>query len=197
MSALPPPHETRTKQEASDVLTAGIFAALFAAPLLLCSVPAVSAAWGESNVVGLYRHSALQHSLDDISVSPVGSGIDVASAWAPLPSLHLISQTIMAQHKQTQGDNKKARIATKQLQVAVSKIAKTCLEIGEQIAMIESQANVLETELGQWYNKLPCMTLNSLIFSGKKRILKIGNAVTIWAFWRYKKEKNGRTQGPS
>ncbi|KAJ1100628.1 hypothetical protein NDU88_005709 [Pleurodeles waltl] len=90
----------------------------------------------------------LQHSLDDISVGPVDSGIDVVSAGAPLPFLHLIYQTIMAQYKQIQGDSKKARAANKQLQVAVSKIAKTCSEIGEWIAMIESQANVLETELG-------------------------------------------------
>ncbi|KAJ1210994.1 hypothetical protein NDU88_006356 [Pleurodeles waltl] len=89
----------------------------------------------------------LQHSLDDISVGPAGSGIDAASTWAPLPSLHLIYQTIMAQHKQTQGVSKKAMVATKQLQVAVSKIAKSCSEIGERITMIESRANVLETEL--------------------------------------------------
>ncbi|KAJ1108582.1 hypothetical protein NDU88_005958 [Pleurodeles waltl] len=90
----------------------------------------------------------LQHSLDDIFVDPADSGINVASAGAPLPSLHLIYQTIMAQHKQTQGDSKKARVATKQLPVAVSKIAKTCSEIGERIPTIESRANALETELG-------------------------------------------------
>ncbi|KAJ1201504.1 hypothetical protein NDU88_005313 [Pleurodeles waltl] len=89
----------------------------------------------------------LQHNQDGISVGPAGSGIDVASARAPLPSLHLIYQTTMAQHKQTQGDSKKARVATKQLQVAVSKIAKTCSEIGKRIVTIESRANVLETEL--------------------------------------------------
>ncbi|KAJ1198901.1 hypothetical protein NDU88_002739 [Pleurodeles waltl] len=83
-----------------------------------------------------------------ISVGSVGSDIDVASVGAPLPSLHLIYQTIMAQHKQTQGDSKKARVTTKQLQVAVSKIEKTCSEIGERIVTIESQANALETELG-------------------------------------------------
>ncbi|KAJ1163269.1 hypothetical protein NDU88_003730 [Pleurodeles waltl] len=55
---------------------------------------------------------------------------------------------MMAQHKQIPGDNKKARVATKQLQAAVSKIAKTCSQIGEGIAMIEIRANVLEAELG-------------------------------------------------
>ncbi|KAJ1110138.1 hypothetical protein NDU88_007493 [Pleurodeles waltl] len=90
----------------------------------------------------------LQHSLGDISVDPADSQIDVMIVGAPLPSLHLIYQTIMAQHKQTQGDSKKARVATKQLQVAVTKIPKTCSEIGERIATIEARANVLETELG-------------------------------------------------
>ncbi|KAJ1122378.1 hypothetical protein NDU88_000867 [Pleurodeles waltl] len=54
------------------------------------------------------------------------------------PSLHLINQTMMEQHKQIQSDNKKARVATKQLQIAVSKIAKTCSEIGERIATIQN-----------------------------------------------------------
>ncbi|KAJ1190705.1 hypothetical protein NDU88_000027 [Pleurodeles waltl] len=49
---------------------------------------------------------------------------------------------------QIQGDNKKARVATKHLQVALSKVAKTCSEIGERIAMIESCASVLEGEVG-------------------------------------------------
>ncbi|KAJ1153152.1 hypothetical protein NDU88_005914 [Pleurodeles waltl] len=64
------------------------------------------------------------------------------------PSLHLIYQTMMAQHKQIQGDNKKARLATKQLQVAVSKVAKSCSEIGERIATTETRTSVLEAELG-------------------------------------------------
>ncbi|KAJ1205797.1 hypothetical protein NDU88_001223 [Pleurodeles waltl] len=63
-------------------------------------------------------------------------------------SLALIYETIMAQHKQTQGDSKKVRVATKQLQVAVSKIAKSCSEIGERNATMEARADVFETELG-------------------------------------------------
>ncbi|KAJ1179777.1 hypothetical protein NDU88_005011 [Pleurodeles waltl] len=55
---------------------------------------------------------------------------------------------MMTQHKQIQGDNKKARVAAKHLQVAVRKVAKTCSEIGERIAMIESRASVLEGEVG-------------------------------------------------
>ncbi|KAJ1090180.1 hypothetical protein NDU88_003315 [Pleurodeles waltl] len=90
----------------------------------------------------------LQHSLDDVSVGPVCSGTDAVSEGAPPPSLHLIYQTIMAQHKQIQGDSKKARVTMKQLQVAISKIAMTYSEIGEWTATIESRANVLETELG-------------------------------------------------
>ncbi|KAJ1205279.1 hypothetical protein NDU88_000714 [Pleurodeles waltl] len=89
----------------------------------------------------------LLHSLDDLSVAPAHSETDALNAEtvSPSPSLH---QTIMAQHKQTQRDSKKARVATKQLQVAVSKIAKTCSEIGERIAAIECRADVLESDLG-------------------------------------------------
>ncbi|KAJ1105503.1 hypothetical protein NDU88_002909 [Pleurodeles waltl] len=64
------------------------------------------------------------------------------------PSLHLINQTMMVQHKQIQGDNKKAKVASKHLQVAVSKIAKTCSEIGERITTIETRTSVLEAEFG-------------------------------------------------
>ncbi|KAJ1178143.1 hypothetical protein NDU88_003390 [Pleurodeles waltl] len=89
----------------------------------------------------------LQHNQDDVCEGPGDDVIDGVGEGAP-SSLHLIYQTMMAQNKQTQGDNKKACVATKQLQVAVSKIAKTCSEIGESIAIIETQACVLEAELG-------------------------------------------------
>ncbi|KAJ1152641.1 hypothetical protein NDU88_005416 [Pleurodeles waltl] len=90
----------------------------------------------------------LPHSLDDLLVDPAGLKIDATKSETSPPPMGLIYQTIMAQHKQTQGDGKKARVATKQLQVAVSKIAKTCSEIGERIATVESQGDVLETDLG-------------------------------------------------
>ncbi|KAJ1174412.1 hypothetical protein NDU88_006234 [Pleurodeles waltl] len=64
------------------------------------------------------------------------------------PSFALIYEPIMVQHKQTQWDSKKVRVATKQLKVAVSKIAKSCSDIGERIAAIETGAEVLETDLG-------------------------------------------------
>ncbi|KAJ1202035.1 hypothetical protein NDU88_005838 [Pleurodeles waltl] len=92
----------------------------------------------------------LLHSMDDLSLAPARSEANVLNAEtvSPSPSLHLIYQTITAQHKQTQRDSKKARVATKQLQVAVSKVAKTCSEIGERIAAIECRADVLESDLG-------------------------------------------------
>ncbi|KAJ1190965.1 hypothetical protein NDU88_000282 [Pleurodeles waltl] len=93
----------------------------------------------------------LLHSMDDLSVAPARSetnGLNAETVF-PSPFLHLIYQTIMAQHKQTQRDSKKARVATKQLQVAVSKVAKTCSEIGERIAAIECRADVLESDLGE------------------------------------------------
>ncbi|KAJ1142595.1 hypothetical protein NDU88_008909 [Pleurodeles waltl] len=92
----------------------------------------------------------LLHSMDDLSVAPARADVNVLNAETvpPSPSLHLIYQTITAQHKQTQRDSKKARVATKQLQVAVSKVAKTCSEIWERIAAIECRADVLESDLG-------------------------------------------------
>ncbi|KAJ1140897.1 hypothetical protein NDU88_007234 [Pleurodeles waltl] len=89
----------------------------------------------------------LQHISDNVFKGP-GDFVTVSAGDGDPPSLHLIYQTIMAQHKQSQGDNKKARVASKQLQVAVSKIAKSCSEIGERIATIETCTSVLEAELG-------------------------------------------------
>ncbi|KAJ1119344.1 hypothetical protein NDU88_007530 [Pleurodeles waltl] len=92
----------------------------------------------------------LLHSMGDLSMAPAQAEVNVLNAETapPPPSLHLIYQTIMLQHKQTQRDSKKARVATKQLQVAVSKVAKTCSEIGERIAAIECRADALESDLG-------------------------------------------------
>ncbi|KAJ1203942.1 hypothetical protein NDU88_007723 [Pleurodeles waltl] len=74
----------------------------------------------------------LLHSMGDLSVAPAQTEVNVLNAETapPSPSLHLIYQTITSQHKQTQRDSKKARVATKQLQVTISKVAKTCSEIG-------------------------------------------------------------------
>ncbi|KAJ1104481.1 hypothetical protein NDU88_001892 [Pleurodeles waltl] len=92
----------------------------------------------------------LLHSMGDLSVAPVQTEVNVLNVETapPPPSLHLIYQTITSQHKQTQRDSKKARVATKQLQVAISKVAKTCSEIGERIAAIECRADALESDLG-------------------------------------------------
>ncbi|KAJ1179542.1 hypothetical protein NDU88_004776 [Pleurodeles waltl] len=92
----------------------------------------------------------LLHSMGDLSVAPAQAEVNVLNAETgpPSPSLHLIYQTITSQHKQTQRDSKKARVATKELQVAVSKVAKTCSEIGERIAAIECRADALESDLG-------------------------------------------------
>ncbi|KAJ1202677.1 hypothetical protein NDU88_006474 [Pleurodeles waltl] len=92
----------------------------------------------------------LLRSMGDLSVAPAQTEVNVLNVETvpPSPSLHLIYQTITSQHKQTQRDSKKARVATKQLQVAVSKVAKTCSEIGERIAAIECRADALESDLG-------------------------------------------------
>ncbi|KAJ1151090.1 hypothetical protein NDU88_003877 [Pleurodeles waltl] len=92
----------------------------------------------------------LLHSMGDLSVAPAQTEANVLNVETapPSPSLHLIYQIITSQHKQTQRDSKKARVATKQLQVAISKVAKTCSEIGERIAAIECRADALESDLG-------------------------------------------------
>ncbi|KAJ1119145.1 hypothetical protein NDU88_007331 [Pleurodeles waltl] len=92
----------------------------------------------------------LLHSMGDLSVAPAQTEVNVLNVESapPSPSLHLIYQTITSQHKQTQRDSKKARVATKQLQVAISKVAKTCSEIGERIVAIECRAEALESDLG-------------------------------------------------
>ncbi|KAJ1208622.1 hypothetical protein NDU88_004005 [Pleurodeles waltl] len=89
----------------------------------------------------------LQHNSDNVFKGP-GDFATVSAGDGDPPSLHLIYQTVMVQQKQSQGNNKKARVASKQLQVAVSKIAKTCSEIGERIATIKTCTSVLEAELG-------------------------------------------------
>ncbi|KAJ1141980.1 hypothetical protein NDU88_008308 [Pleurodeles waltl] len=88
-----------------------------------------------------------QHNSDNVFKGQRDPVTDSVGDGAP-PSLHLIYQTMMAQHKQIQGDDKKARVASKQLQVTVSKITKSCSEIGERIATIETRTSVLEAELG-------------------------------------------------
>ncbi|KAJ1138131.1 hypothetical protein NDU88_004522 [Pleurodeles waltl] len=92
----------------------------------------------------------LLHSIGDLSVAPAQTEVNVLNAETapPSPSLHLIYQTITSQHKQMQRDSKKARVATKQLQVAISKVAKTCSEIGDRIAAVECRVDVLESDLG-------------------------------------------------
>ncbi|KAJ1153335.1 hypothetical protein NDU88_006096 [Pleurodeles waltl] len=97
--------------------------------------------------------------LDEASTSPSIDSETCDSSTAPLTPISVLrgtaikcqskqTETITSQHKQTQRDSKKARMATKQLQVAVSKVAKTCSEIGEWIAAIECRADALESDLG-------------------------------------------------
>ncbi|KAJ1095762.1 hypothetical protein NDU88_000918 [Pleurodeles waltl] len=88
----------------------------------------------------------LQDNSDNLVKGPADPAPGIAGNCEP-PSLHLIFQTMMLQHKQIQSDNKKARVASKQLQVSVSKIAKTCSEIGERIATVETRTSILETDV--------------------------------------------------
>ncbi|KAJ1088388.1 hypothetical protein NDU88_001545 [Pleurodeles waltl] len=96
---------------------------------------------------------------DEDSISPSIDSETCDSSTAPLTPISVLrgtavkcqskrAETITSQHKQTQRDSKKARVATKQLQVAISKVAKTCSEIGERIVAVECRADVLESDLG-------------------------------------------------
>ncbi|KAJ1138555.1 hypothetical protein NDU88_004936 [Pleurodeles waltl] len=102
---------------------------------------------------------------------------------------------MMAQHKQIQGDNKKARVATKQLQVAISKIAKPCSEIGERIATIETRASVLETELGSVTQQSAMHETQFTDIQWKMEDFENRQRCNNLVSWGYKKERKAKTQG--
>ncbi|KAJ1117778.1 hypothetical protein NDU88_005974 [Pleurodeles waltl] len=58
--------------------------------------------------------------------------------------LHLIYGTIRELQMETRAESRRARMATKQLQVAVCKIAKSCAEIEEKLNSVESCTLVVE-----------------------------------------------------
>ncbi|KAJ1200212.1 hypothetical protein NDU88_004038 [Pleurodeles waltl] len=74
-----------------------------------------------------------------------GQTNNMASADTKL--LHLIYGTVRELQMETRAESRRARMATKQLQVAVRKIAKSCAEIEEKLNSIESCTSVVEGEV--------------------------------------------------
>ncbi|KAJ1197647.1 hypothetical protein NDU88_001503 [Pleurodeles waltl] len=60
--------------------------------------------------------------------------------------LHLIYRTVREMQTETRAESRRARMATKQLQVTVHKIAKSCAEIEEKLNTVESRTSVVEGE---------------------------------------------------
>ncbi|KAJ1106319.1 hypothetical protein NDU88_003720 [Pleurodeles waltl] len=105
-------------------------------------------AWGTRTMSWDYTATQQFHdNPDDPLKGPMDFVPGLAESLDP-PSLNLIYRTMMSQHKQTKSDSRKARVASKQLQVSGRRIAKTCLEIGECIAVLETRTSVLETDMG-------------------------------------------------
>ncbi|KAJ1083667.1 hypothetical protein NDU88_003822 [Pleurodeles waltl] len=68
-------------------------------------------------------------------------------ASADTKQLHLIYGTVRELQTETWAENRRARMANKQLQVAVCKIAKYCAEIEEKLNSVESRTSVVEGEV--------------------------------------------------
>ncbi|KAJ1138135.1 hypothetical protein NDU88_004526 [Pleurodeles waltl] len=64
------------------------------------------------------------------------------------PMLGLIYSSIKQLQEETCMENSRARIATKQLQVAVRKVNRICSEIGERISAIEDRTAAMEANGG-------------------------------------------------
>ncbi|KAJ1190253.1 hypothetical protein NDU88_006991 [Pleurodeles waltl] len=64
---------------------------------------------------------------------------------AMTPSLDLIYRTMVHNHKQTQKESRKAKVANRQLQSSMKKVVKSCQDIS--IASMENQTEMLETEI--------------------------------------------------
>ncbi|KAJ1134325.1 hypothetical protein NDU88_000777 [Pleurodeles waltl] len=89
--------------------------------------------------VGRHRGTQQFQHDHDTDQDTVFKGLEdfIDSAGDGARSLHLIYQTMMAQHKQTQGDNRKARVATKQLQVAEKRRTVAISAAQTELALLE------------------------------------------------------------
>ncbi|KAJ1084952.1 hypothetical protein NDU88_005090 [Pleurodeles waltl] len=63
------------------------------------------------------------------------------------PSLDLIHRTMVQNHEQTQRESRKMKAASRQLQLSIKKVVKSCQDIGVRIATMESRTEELEIEV--------------------------------------------------
>ncbi|KAJ1137057.1 hypothetical protein NDU88_003470 [Pleurodeles waltl] len=63
------------------------------------------------------------------------------------PSLDLIYRTLVQNHEQTQRESRKMKAASRQLQLSIKKVVKSCQDIGARIATMETRTEELEIEV--------------------------------------------------
>ncbi|KAJ1118911.1 hypothetical protein NDU88_007098 [Pleurodeles waltl] len=63
------------------------------------------------------------------------------------PSLDLIYRTMVQNHEQTQRESRKMKAASRQLQLSIKKVVKSCQDIGVRIATMETRTKELEIEV--------------------------------------------------
>ncbi|KAJ1113107.1 hypothetical protein NDU88_001362 [Pleurodeles waltl] len=63
------------------------------------------------------------------------------------PSLELTYRTMVPNHEQVQKDNRKAKVANKQLLSSIKRVVKSCQDIGARIMTMETRTDKLETEV--------------------------------------------------
>ncbi|KAJ1114632.1 hypothetical protein NDU88_002867 [Pleurodeles waltl] len=86
---------------------------------------------------------------------PFRKGIRPVVLWCPPPtgdlaeppSLDLIYRTMVQNHEQTQRESRKMKAASRQLQLSIKKVVKSCQDIGVRIATMETRTEELEIEV--------------------------------------------------
>ncbi|KAJ1174875.1 hypothetical protein NDU88_000166 [Pleurodeles waltl] len=86
---------------------------------------------------------------------PFQKGIRPVVLWCPPltgdlaepPSLDLIYRTMVQNHEQTQRESRKMKAASRQLQLSIKKVVKSCQDIGVRIATMETRTEELEIEV--------------------------------------------------
>ncbi|KAJ1138429.1 hypothetical protein NDU88_004815 [Pleurodeles waltl] len=86
---------------------------------------------------------------------PFRKGIRPVVLWCPPPtgdlaeppSLDLIYRTMVQNHEQTQRESRKMKAASRQLQLSIKKVVKSCQDIGVRIATMEIRTEELEIEV--------------------------------------------------
>ncbi|KAJ1137610.1 hypothetical protein NDU88_004008 [Pleurodeles waltl] len=61
--------------------------------------------------------------------------------------LQMIYDTIRELQTETRAESRRARMATKQLQGTVRKVAKSCMEIEEKLNTMENRTSIVEAEV--------------------------------------------------